>query len=252
MKRCLTVAALTFPWTTSSVVWILAVDFKVDQVFLAAAGNQSRVSREGSSLYLSPCNFSLPGLKSTKAVWFILSFCSSAAHPAAREQQPVFGHAVGGGQDGSHPQRLQQRPLAAVAAPQHDPEHLILTPGPHPSSSPQPPPPALPRLLTTPDRSRRHRVALTSVSASAWTGCRDWSRSRFRSIMRLFPFLAAAAGRALSETSFSYERWACREGDYSQPAPAMGCCFSCRTNNAKEKHHYSEMGGGLRLRWSAR
>lgn len=44
MKRCLTVVALTFPWTTSSVVWILAVDFKVDQVSLAAARNQSRVS----------------------------------------------------------------------------------------------------------------------------------------------------------------------------------------------------------------
>lgn len=44
MKRCLSVVALTFPWTTSTVVWILAVDFKVDQVFLAAARSQSSVS----------------------------------------------------------------------------------------------------------------------------------------------------------------------------------------------------------------
>lgn len=48
---------------------------------------------------------------------FFLSFCSLAAHLAAREQQPVFGHAVRGRQDGSHPQRVQQQPLAAVAAP---------------------------------------------------------------------------------------------------------------------------------------
>lgn len=47
-------------------------------------------------------------------------------------------------------------------------------------------------VLNDPGTPHRHQVALTSVSASAWTGYRDWSRSRFRSIMRLFPFIAAA------------------------------------------------------------
>lgn len=40
----------------------------------------------------------------------------------------MFGHALGGGQDGPHSEGLQRKPLAAVAAPQHDPESLIPTP----------------------------------------------------------------------------------------------------------------------------
>lgn len=60
---------------------------------------------------------------------FVLRFPETDS--AACEQQPVLGHAVRGGQDGAHAERLQQQPLPAVAAPQHDPERLI----PHPTSS---------------------------------------------------------------------------------------------------------------------
>lgn len=60
---------------------------------------------------------------------FVLRFPETDS--AACEQQPVLGHAVRGGQDGTHTERLQQQPLPAVAAPQHDPERLI----PHPTSS---------------------------------------------------------------------------------------------------------------------
>lgn len=62
---------------------------------------------------------------------------------AARQQQPVPGHAVRGGQDGAHAERLQQRPLAAVAAPQHDPQRLIYHhPQTQPTTSPHPLPSA--------------------------------------------------------------------------------------------------------------
>lgn len=103
---------------------------------------------------------------------------------------------------------------------------------PHPRLSPA----AGALVLNDPGTPHRHQVALTSVSASAWTGYRDWSRSRFRSIMRLFPFIAAAAGRAavVSETSFSYERCAYRDHHCSQPA-LLRLLFTCRKNNSKEK-----------------
>lgn len=83
-------------------------------------------------------------------------------------------------------------------------------------------------VLNDPASPHHRRVALTSVSTSAWTGYRDWSRW-FCSIMRLFPFIAAAAGRSavVSQTSFSYERCAYREHHYSQPALLrllLGCC----------------------------
>lgn len=57
------------------------------------------------------------------------------------------------------------------------------------------------------------RVRHTSVYASAWTGYMDWRHSRLRSIMWLFPFIAAASVQvaAVSETSFSWKMCAQRK-----------------------------------------
>lgn len=56
----------------------------------------------------------------------LLLFSVAEAHPEARQQQPVSGRAVGGGQDGSHHAGVRGRPFPAVAAAQHDPGRLKL------------------------------------------------------------------------------------------------------------------------------
>jgi len=51
----------------------------------------------------------------------LLPFSVVEAHPEARQQQPVSGRAVGGGQDGSDHEGVRGQPFPAVAAAQHDP-----------------------------------------------------------------------------------------------------------------------------------
>lgn len=63
-------------------------------------------------------------------------FSVAEAHPEARQQQPVSGRAVGGGQDGAHHAGVRREPVPAVAAAQHDPGRLTGPPG--LSSSPPP------------------------------------------------------------------------------------------------------------------
>lgn len=54
----------------------------------------------------------------------LLHFSVAEAHPEARQQQPVSGRAVGGGQDGAHHAGVRWEPFPAVAAAQHDPGRL--------------------------------------------------------------------------------------------------------------------------------
>lgn len=56
----------------------------------------------------------------------LLPFSVAEAHPEARQQQPVSGRAVRGGQDGPHHAGVRGRPFPAVAAAQHDPGGLKL------------------------------------------------------------------------------------------------------------------------------
>lgn len=123
--------------------------------------------------------------------------CVAETDAAARQQQPVPGYAVRGGQDGAHAERLQQRALAAVAAPQHDPQRLIFnppTPTHHPKHTPPPSPhrprPLSSRLALAPC-AKPTRWLLTAVHVShthktkppatqTRTPMQDWTRGEIR------------------------------------------------------------------------